>query len=149
MALLKNTFQTEEVEDVSFEPIPAGEYTARVTKSDIKTTRAGNGEYIALQVEIMDEGPYNGRIIFENFNIVNPNEQAVKIARSSLKQLCSAVGITDLEDTAELHGTPFRARVKITPARDGYDASNAIAKYMSLDGEAEGGGEEGGDPWED
>lgn len=147
MALLKNTFQTEEVEDISFEPIPAGEYTLRVTKSEIKTTRAGNGEYISLQMEVMDEGPYNGRIVFENLNIVNPNEQAVKIARAALKQLCQAIGISELEDTAELHGTPFRARLKITPARDGYDAGNAIAKYMSLD-EASDSADEGS-PWED
>jgi hypothetical protein len=143
MALLKNTFQTDEVEDSSYEPVPAGDYTMRITKSEIKTTKAGNGEYISLQMEILDEGAYHGRVIYDNLNIVNPNEMAVKIARATLKQICEAVGVKELEDTNELHGTPFIGRVKINPAKGDYDASNGVAKYLPLDS-ASG---SGGDPW--
>lgn len=134
MALLQNSFITDDVEDVSFAPVPPGMYTMQITKSEIKTTKSGNGEYISLQMVIMDEGSYAGRTVFTNLNIVNPNEKAVQIARSQLKNICKSVGITEFQDTQELHGIPFLAKLKIVPGRDGYDDRNEVAKFSPLDG---------------
>jgi hypothetical protein len=141
MALLKETFITEDAEDTGFQPIPAGNYTAKIIESDIKVTSAGNGEYIAMRWEVLDP-EYAGRIIFSNLNIVNPNEKAVQIAKGFLKQCCQAAGIEELQDTQELHGIPMRITVKVRPPQNGYDAQNVISSAKALD--------DGGDePWDE
>lgn len=140
MALLKNSFREEDAEDISFEPVPAGNYQAQIVASDLKVTSTGTGEYISLTFEILDE-EYAGRKIFCNLNIVNPNEQAVKIAKSQLKQICKATGIEELEDTQELHGIPMRLAVKVRPPKNGYDAQNVVNKVFSTD-------DDGESPWE-
>jgi len=140
MALLKDSFRTEDAEDVSFEPVPAGNYLAQIIKSDLKVTSSGTGEYIALTFEILEDD-YTGRKVFSNLNIVNPNEQAVKIAKSQLKQICTACEIEELQDTQELHGIPMRIAVKVRPPQNGYDAQNVINKVYSADDTGEG-------PWD-
>lgn len=132
MALLKNSFITDEVENISFEPLPAGNYEAQIIDSDIRTTKDGTGEYIALTWEILTP-EYTGRRVFDNLNIVNKNEKAVAIAKSRLKQICEAIEMNEMQDTQELHGQPMRVALGIRPAQGGYDAQNNIKKVMSID----------------
>ena len=141
MALLKDTFVSDDVEDTSFEPIPAGNYEAQIIDSDVRVTSAGTGEYIALQWEVLSD-EYAGRRIFQNLNIVNPNEKAVQIAKSSLKQICKAIGIEAFQDTQELHGSPVRIVLGIRPPKDGYDAQNIVKKVIPLDSDS------GDNPWD-
>ena len=131
MALLKDTFVTDEAEDLSFEPIPAGNYIAQIIESDLRVTKAGNGEYIALTWEILGD-EYAGRRIFSNLNIVNPNEKAVQIAKSFLKQICTAIGLESVQDTQELHGAPMAVTVKIQAGSRGYADQNVINSVKSL-----------------
>jgi len=132
MALLKDTFITEETESISFDPIPAGNYEAQIVNSDLKVTKDGTGEYIALTWEVLDP-EYAGRRIFDNLNIINKNEKAVAIAKSKLKQICEAMELAEFVDTQELHGQPVRIVVGIKPASGGYDAQNNIKKVLSFD----------------
>jgi hypothetical protein len=134
MARLSETFVADEAEDLSFEPLPPGVYVAQVKKTDLKVTKAGDGEYIALQWEILeaDDDRYVGRVVFQNLNIVNPSEMATKIGRSQLKQITKAMGIDNLTDTDELLGTPVKITLKIRKGKDGYDDSNDVAKVMPL-----------------
>lgn len=149
MALLKSSFVTDEIEDTGFDPVPPGMYTAQVVASEIKPTKAGTGEYIKTEFKILDDGPYVGKRVWTNFNIVNPNEQAVKIGQGQLKQLCKACGITELTDTQELHGVPLRIKVAIQEGTDGYDDQNVVKKYISLDNDEEDSNEEtSSDPWD-
>ena len=49
----------------NFEPLPAGWYTATITKAELKTTSAGNGQFIKLRYDIT--GPsHQGRVVFGN-----------------------------------------------------------------------------------
>ena len=84
MALLGNTFDPSTAEDMSYEPIPAGFYIAKIIESDLKITSSGTGQYIKNVWEILegDDAQYNGRKIYQNLNIINDNETAVKIAKS-------------------------------------------------------------------
>jgi len=149
MALLDTTFVTDEEKDAGFELIPAGTVcTVMIKESEIKTTRAGTGEYIKITAEVMDEGAYGGKKIWHNFNVVNPNEKAVQIGRGQLKRLNQILGISELQDTAELHGQPFRVQVGIQKGTGDYEGNdnNTIKKFLPLEGEAESGGSD--DPWE-
>lgn len=75
----------------SFDPLPPGEYEAMVINAEERETRAGNGTFIALTMEIL-EGKFSGRKIWENLNVVNPNKTTVEMAHRNLKQLSIACG---------------------------------------------------------
>ena len=136
MALLGSTFVTDDVKDIA----DPGEYTLQIIKSEMKPTKAATGEYLLLTMEILDDGPFKGMTIRELLNLVNPNEKAVQIARSTLAKICKALEIKSFEDTAELHGVPFKGIVKIQEGNDGYADQNKVQKYMKLSDESEDAG---------
>ena len=128
MAKLPSAFRHEDVK--GDEPLPAGIYLCEITKSNVVPTKAGNGHRMVLTIKIID-CEYEGSVIFESLNIDNPNPRAVKIAQERLKSLCQVCDIDELEDTAELHGIPFTAKVQIKPATDGWEARNEVTSYHS------------------
>lgn len=119
--------------DSDFAPIPAGEYPMRVVNSEMKDTKAGNGKRLVLEIDITD-GPQQGRKLWQGFNLVNPNPQAVEISQRQLAQLCLAVGKVAITDSDELHMQEFIGKVKVTPAKDGYGPGNEIAVYKPREG---------------
>ena len=74
MAQLLETFSVDSLPTPTtgnFEPLPAGWYTAVVNGAEIKNTKAGTGQYIAVRYDIT--GPtHQGRVVFGNLNIVLP-----------------------------------------------------------------------------
>ena len=112
MAQLGQAFDSSGHEDMlsGFEPIPAGDYKAKVVESDLKVTAAGTGKYIKLKFEII-EGEFKGRFVWTNINIINPNPVAVDIAQKELATLCRAVGKAVIQDTKELHGIPILIQI--------------------------------------
>lgn len=104
MAFLSQSFAVDELPQGSggnFEPLPAGWYQATVTGAELKKTKAGTGEYIAIRYDIL--GPtHQGRVIFGNLNIANPNQEAEKIGRQQLRKLMVAIGLNSVSDTDQL-----------------------------------------------
>ena len=96
----------------TFDPLPAGEYDMIITKSEVKQTKAGTGQYLQLEMQVA-AGEYSGRRHWERLNVSNPNKQAEEIAKAALASLCIAIGKPDIEDTIELHDIPFVASVEI------------------------------------
>ena len=117
----------------SFEPIPAGWYSAMITDSEFKATKNGNGEYLQLRLDVI-EGEHEGRVLFDRLNLNNPNQTAVEIAQRQLSAICRAVGIMTPSDSSELHDKPLKVKVSIRPAGNGYEASNEIKAYESAEG---------------
>lgn len=127
-------FNAAEVEPQgSFEPIPAGWYTAMITDSEFKATKNGNGEYLQLRLDVID-GEHEGRVLFDRLNLNNPNQTAVEIAQRQLSAICRAVGIMTPSDSSELHDKPLKVKVSIRPAGNGYEASNEVKAYDATDG---------------
>lgn len=117
-----------EREGGSFEPMPAGDYDMQVVESDLITTQSG-GKMIKLTLEVTS-GPFERRKkVWENINIQNANPDAERIGRRALADLALAVGLPAVRDTEELHFRPFRARLKVEPPKNGYDAKQGIALY--------------------
>ena len=128
------SFNAEEVKpNAAFDPIPAGEYLVMITDSSMEKTKAGDGEYLKLTFKVLQDGEYKGRLIWSNLNLVNKNDQAVDIAQRELSGICHATGVMNPEDSQELHGIPMIGRVKVSPAKDGYAASNTITNFRSMD----------------
>lgn len=119
----------------SFEPIPAGSYRLEIQDAEVKATTAGNGQYLKVELAVID-GEYEGRRVFCNFNLQNPSAEAERIGREQFGALCRAAKKPKVSDANELLGLQFEARVKIRPARDGYNAQNEIdpATCKPLDG---------------
>jgi hypothetical protein len=112
----------------AFEPIPKGDYQAIVTDSQLKTTKAGDGEYIELTMQIVD-GEHSGRRHWERLNIVNKNDKTQGIARGHLNQLAQACNVPNMKDTTELHDVPFLLSLDLDHREAG---RNRVMGYSSL-----------------
>jgi len=124
-----NNFNATEVEPMGeFTPLPPGKYLMAITESSEETTKAGTGKYLKLKLEVL-EGDAKGRIVFNNLNLENPNETAVRIARQELSSICRAVGVLKPKQSADLHDKPMLCTLAIQQPKDGYDAQNTIKKY--------------------
>jgi len=147
MALLPSAFNTKGKEEMGdFTAIPAGEYIAKIVKSEMKLTKKAEeendpslGQMLSLQFEII--GPeQKGRMFFRNLNLVNQNEVAVQIAEKELTSICKAVGLVAIQDSAELHGKPMLCKLVVKEPSDkekkqGYtDSKNEVRAYKPADG---------------
>jgi len=122
-------FDANQVEPSSnFEPIPAGKYLAAITESEMKATKAGTGNYLALTFQIL-EGPCKGRLLWARLNLDNANATAVQIARAELSAVCRAVGVLAPKDSVELHNLPLVITVRCKKRKDTGEIVNEIGGY--------------------
>lgn len=115
------------VPDVSFDPVPAGQYLCHVEKAEVKKTKAGNGAYVNVEMSVHGDA-YDGRRIFDKITIANPNEKAVAIGLSQLASLARAVGEGVLSDSAQLVGKYVLVKVAVKKD-DVYGDQNVVRKY--------------------
>lgn len=112
-----------------FDPLPNGEYDFVIIDSEMKDTKAGDGQYLQLTLECCSE-PYKGRLVWDLLNLKNPNAKAAEIAQRTLSAVCRAVGVLKPSDSAELHGILFRAKVSIDKGNGGHEPSNRVKTYL-------------------
>ena len=125
-------FNAAEIDTTSRDAIPSGTYEAVVTDSEMKATKNGLGMGINLTFEIISEGPAKGRKVFAWINYENASAKAQQIGREELASLCKAVGVTELEDTVQLHNLPLL----ITVGLDRNDPTkNVIKAYKAKAGQ--------------
>lgn len=106
-------FNAEEIEvSTSYDAIPPGWYPAVITESEMRETRAGTGQYLALTLELVDCA-YAGRRVWTNLNLRNPNAKAVEIAQRDLASICRAIGIMQPRDSEDLHFRKFEVKLAI------------------------------------
>lgn len=123
--------QTVEPND-SFDPIPNGDYLCIITTSEMKPTKAGDGAYLELELQVI-EGPYQGRKLWDRLNLNNANETTVKIAKGTLSAICRAVGVLQPTDSCELHDLPLVAKVACRKRDDTEELTNVIKSYKKRD----------------
>lgn len=96
----------------NFKALPAGWYSATITGAEIKSTKAGTGEYIAVKYSVT--GPtHQGRIIFANLNIKNPSPKAEEIGRQQLGEIMRAIGLARVDDTDQLIGKSLSIKLEV------------------------------------
>lgn len=126
-----NGFNANEVDPAAdFEAVPPGEYTAVITESETKPTKAGTGSYLQFTFQIVD-GEHKGRLLWARLNLDNPSETAVKIARGQLSALCRAVNVLQPRDSLELHNIPLVIKVGVKRRDDTGDMTNEIKGYIA------------------
>lgn len=114
------------------ETLPPGDYQAIIIESEKKPTKAGNGAFIELKMQIID-GPYKGRHQWDRLNLWNPSEQAVAIAQATLSAICHAVGVMQPRDTSQLHNKPLLVSVG-TRKDDKQELVNTVKGYKPRNG---------------
>lgn len=122
----------------SRDALPAGTYNVVVQNTELVQNKARNGHYLKVTLSVLDSAHKN-RKLFANYNVQNPSEQAVEIARSELKGLCNALGVSPAEfdaDTQAAHGKSCLAVVRVED--NGYGPQNRVLEYKSAMGENAG-----------
>lgn len=87
-----DSFDPDEYEEISFGPLPPGDYEAIISDIEQKATRAGTGMYLSIRFDVI-AGPHAKRSVWTNINVENPNPQAESIGRTQLASLARATGI--------------------------------------------------------
>ena len=137
MALLNMQFNQEEIQEAQqdrYELVPAGTYTAEITRSEVKENNSGSGNRLSLGFKIL-EGAHAGRLVFQDITLRNTNDIAQQIGRKQMAQLFHACGTNGVEDSSELHGIPMQIKVAIRKDKTGqYDDQNEIKKFAQIGG---------------
>ena len=132
MVALNKTYDTKDIPegDGDFQPLPAGWYEADIGSVEMRTTKAGTGEYAAVRFNIT--GPtHAGRVVFSNYNLRNPNPATEGFAEKEFKRLGAACGIATIDDTDQLVGG--QCRIKLT-VRTGEYSGNEVKGYAAITG---------------
>lgn len=129
-------FNSEEVNDVKFEPIAPGDYKAIIRETAIKINKAGNGRYINITYEIYD-GNYKGRLVYGIYNIENPSDQSVAIGMSQLKEVSDAINKPKFDENSlyKLNGSKLMLQIGIDSKNPEYNRikkAYAFADNVSL-----------------
>ena len=111
-----------------YEPIPAGKYSAVITKSEMKPTKSGKGSFLELTFQVI-EGQHKGRQLWARLNLDNPNALAMQIAQSALSSICRAVGVLTPKDSSDLHDIPLTITVRQKVDQD-REVRNEIRGYV-------------------
>lgn len=122
----------------ALDPLPSAWYPCVIHATEVKPTTKGDGSYLEVQSKVQS-GPHAGRIIFDNLNLVNSNQQTVDIAYKQLSAICHAVGVMDVSDSSQLHNRPLEVKVGLQAATDEFAARNKVTGYRALGAAAPGG----------
>ena len=133
MAFFTNTISLADIPQDEqrgpMEPIPEGIYDVVVQGIDLRTTKAGTGQYMATRLDVT--GPmHQGRVLWTNINFDNPNPTATAIGLRQLGELMKAVGVDPVEDTDQLLGGRLKATVTIKDDAQ-YGRRNEVKKLVS------------------
>lgn len=132
MARLDTAFDATGIDPAAaYDLLPAGTYRVQIVESEMRPTRNGMGRLLWLMLDIL-EGPYQGRKLFDQLNLVNPNPTTVEIAQRTLSAICHATGKLQVNDSEDLHLIPMTVQVGIKPPKNGYGESNSI-RYVVPD----------------
>lgn len=115
----------------SFEALPTGRYEAMIVDSEMKTTKAGTGQYLQLTFDIL--GPKHiGRKVWARLNLSNPNKTAEEIAQRELSAICHCLGLERVEESEELHDIPLLIDVGQEKNTQTGDMTNRIKGYAAV-----------------
>ena len=136
MAFLGQTFNANELpQGNTYDPLPAGWYTATITAAELKPTKDGSGQYIKVRYDIT--GPtHQGRVVFGNLNIKNASARAEEIGRQQLGELMRAIGLARVTDTDQLIGGVLSIKIDVRAATEQYPAQNEVKGFKAITGAA-------------
>lgn len=127
---LGGDFDAASVPAPNYDPLPAGWYAVEIAAAAVKDNKAKTGKYLKLEMVVLD-APHEGRRIFTQINLSNPNAQAVEIGQRELAALAMACGVPALRDSAELLQKQIGVKLKIKTG-EGRDPENDVCGYRAI-----------------
>ena len=128
---IKNASDDSEIKPLgTFEPLPVGTYVVVVTDSDHKDVSTKKGTMFTFTYEVVQEGEYKGRLIFDNMIDKHESARAAQFGLQKLKAIMNACGKPQAKETKELHGIPFELSVKIQKGDEKFGDSNTCWNYQ-------------------
>jgi hypothetical protein len=136
MAFLGQTFNADDLpQGNTYDPLPAGWYTATIADAELKPTKDGSGQYIKVRYDIT--GPtHQGRVVFGNLNIKNASAKAEEIGRQQLGEIMRAIGLARVTDTDQLIGGSLSIKLDVRAATEQYAAQNEVRGFKAITGSA-------------
>lgn len=135
MARLGSTFDAtkHDTTQSDYPELPNGDYELEIEASEVKEGANGTGLKTTMTVIRPDE--YKDRKVFNFYNLEHKNAQAQEIGQKQFASLCRAIGVSEVEDSEELHFKAFTAKIGLgKPSKDGqYPARAEIKKYYFPD----------------
>lgn len=122
--------ETNEAEE-GFPVVPAGIYPARIVESDYKLTKDGRGKVMSLTYEILDDR-FAGMKITEWLCLEHEKAQTRIIAQKKFNKIKQVLGVTAVQDTAQLHGIPLKIDVAVVDGQKG--KMNNIKEHIDIKG---------------
>jgi pyruvate carboxylase len=114
-----------------FSPLPENTYMAVITAGEWKRTKAGDGEYLQLTLEIINDPQYAGRKLWARLNLKNRNTDAVRIAMQEMSSICHAIGVLAPSGIPAMCNIPMQITVKCSKRKDTGEITNEIKGYAS------------------
>ena len=116
----------------SYDVLPKGQYRVQIEDTEVRISQAG-AQYLSVKLRVCD-GPYEGRLLWDNLSLWHPSEKVSQIAKSKLEGYRHACGIQQkLEDTSELHSRVLDVLVQVKQ-RDGDEPRNEIRRCAAASG---------------
>ncbi|TIL38558.1 DUF669 domain-containing protein [Mesorhizobium sp.] len=115
--------------------LPNGVYKLEIEASEVKPTSNGDGTILKVTNSVIEPEDYKGRKLFNNYNLENKSVVAQEIGQKQFASLCRAIGLSDVEDSEQLHFIAYTAKVGLgKPSKDGqYPARAEIKRYYFED----------------
>lgn len=124
-----NDFNAEDHQDEAFSTIEPGKYELIAESIEEKETKAGTGKFLSVKFQVISEES-NGRVIYTNYNIENPNDVAVKIGKQQFSSFCKSVGVLRPKAVEDLINKPFTAEIDVKFSKYKNENVNYIKKYI-------------------
>ena len=112
-----------------FSALPKDFYKVIIDETSMEATQKGDGAFLKARFKVVG-GAFDGRVVYENLNIQNPNVQTVNIALAQLAAICKAINFvtpaSGFESTM-MHNIPLIVKLKVD--KEDY---NRITDYLSI-----------------
>lgn len=96
-----------------YSELPNGIYRLEIEASEVKPTKDGGGTLLKVTNSVVEPEDFKGRKLFNSYNIENQSAQAQEIGQKQFASLCRAIGVSDVEDSEDLHFHPYTVRVAL------------------------------------
>ncbi len=98
--------------------VPPGKYKSVMIREEISDNNKKNGKLFKSTWQVV-EGPHSDTILFDNWNLSNPNQQCVDIGLGVLRRVCRITGVPyPPSETAHMLGKPTLLTVGQKPKWD-------------------------------
>jgi len=129
-----NMQELPEPEERDFELIPDCRLKMQVIKEEVATSDEHQGVRWNIEQEILEEGKYKGRKIWQGISLTNKDGTENVIGRTALRNYWEAMSLPlTQQDSSKACFRPFLGTIRTEKGTGGYKDKNKVTYAASLD----------------